>query len=84
MRRFHGAYFWGLDETHFWGANLGPKIWSVIRDNNQKLLDINNPLFLRTKYSELISQTMQDYQRNVHPCSIDGAFQGNGLRLIYY
>lgn len=49
LKRFHGAYYWGLDEMYLWGANLGPKLWSIIKDNNQKLLNVENPLFFKSK-----------------------------------
>ena len=67
---------------HFWGANVGGKIWAIITDDGQKYQDASNPLFLRVKYRELISAKMQQAQQNKHSCSISGAFLGRKCQNI--
>lgn len=51
---FHGAEFWGLDEMHLWGQNIGRQLWALATDDSQKY-GIQNPFFLRKRYRELVS-----------------------------
>jgi hypothetical protein len=61
---------------HFWGANLGGKVWSIITDDGQKYQDKSNPLFLCVKYREIIAEKMLLAQQNKHNYSTNGAFIG--------
>lgn len=76
LKSFHDSFFWGLDEMHFWGANVGGKLWSIMTDDGKKYQGTSNILFLRSKYRELIAVKMMLAQQNKHSCSSNGAFLG--------
>ncbi|KAI8088346.1 hypothetical protein BDF21DRAFT_396514 [Thamnidium elegans] len=62
------------NEMHFWGPNVGGKIWSIITDDGKKYQGPSNVLFLRFKYRELIAEKMMLAQQNKHSFSSNGSF----------
>ncbi|KAI8994858.1 hypothetical protein BDB01DRAFT_214359 [Pilobolus umbonatus] len=50
LHSFHGATFWGVDEMHLWGQNIGKKLWAMATDGTK--YGKNNPFFLGHSYRE--------------------------------
>ena len=79
---FHGFAFYGFEEIHIWGANIGKHLWLMIDDNAQKF-GINNPLFLRTKYKLLLGQYMELAKTRNPVNATSGQFKGNEFALLH-
>jgi hypothetical protein len=61
---------------HLWGANGGPKIWSIITDDGKEYQDNSNCFFIRNYYREPIGTAMTNVERKSNPLSISGKFPG--------
>ena len=67
---------------HLWGSNVLKHLCSMIDDNATKF-GINNPLFLKTKYKELLGECLER-SKSLNPTNaiIDDEFKGDEFNLL--
>ncbi|KAL9536957.1 hypothetical protein MBANPS3_012217 [Mucor bainieri] len=66
-----GASFWGLDEMHLWGANLGKNLWAMICDNKPGNLLYYLPIKLR----DALGAAMKNLKNVNHNGATTGEFK---------
>jgi hypothetical protein len=75
LESFHGFSFYGLDEMHLWGSNIGKQLWKMITDNSQKY-GYKNPLFLHNQYRVTFGRYMEIAKTNNPVEATTGEFKG--------
>ncbi|KAG2211979.1 hypothetical protein INT45_014171 [Circinella minor] len=66
LKSFHAPFFFGLDEMHLFGCNIGPSLWAMV--TNQSLLA---PYYLNKSQRTAISNAIQ-ISRPTWPGIFDG------------
>lgn len=81
FKSFNGFSSYSLDEMHLWGSNVSKHLWSMVDDNSTKF-GINNPLFLKTKYKELLGKYMERSRSKNPTNATTGKLKGNKSNLL--
>lgn len=75
---FHGAAYYGMDEMHLWGANIGKHLWTTfITDDSPRIFSVSNPFFLPNEYRQLLGNAAKRIQSMNPIDSHTGDFLGN-------